>query len=101
MQIFWKITRNNSCFLLKVLFKNEFLFGILNMIVGVLYMNKNKIIFIKFFLTTLLFIILPIFFLFSGAVYYNILKIKTNDINIEIKNELAEEINTLTEEEKN
>lgn len=63
-------------------------------------MNKNKIIFIKFFLTTLLFIILPIFFLFSGAVYYNILKIKTNDINIEIKNELAEEINTLTEEYK-
>lgn len=68
-------------------------------------MSSNKFNFINFFLITLLFIILPVFFVFYGCVYYNILKIKTNDINIEIKKELQNktisekeiELNTLKE----
>lgn len=51
-------------------------------------MYNNKFNFMTFFITTFLFIILPIILIFFGCVYYNTLKIKTDDIKINIKNQL-------------
>lgn len=51
-------------------------------------MSKNKYNILLFSFITFLFIVLPVFSVFCGCVYYNILKIKTDDINIAIKKEL-------------
>lgn len=52
-------------------------------------MYNNKFNFMTFFITTFLFIILPIILIFFGCVYYNILKIKTDDIKINIKKSIT------------
>jgi len=59
-----------------------------NEVIKNIKINKNK--YIKIFLSILLFNILPIIFVYIGLVYFNMLKMKTEDIKLDIKKELQE-----------